>query len=264
MSEKQVPRDRNHAKVPQLGIEVAKGSIPGYSSVNKFGHADAVLATQTTIWDQSTLYSYLASATILQISSSDVDDTAAGPGARTVMIFGLDADYNEIDEAVILDGRTQVPTEKKYLRIFRMHVMTTGATGYNEGDIYAGTGSPTAGVPPNKFAKIVYDTTFSRGENQTLMSLYTVPAGKTAYLMRFWFNENSAKSFETWIYTRDNAIGSPFQVKLRTMLLDGIVDQNLSVPLKFTEKTDIEMRAAVAAPPADISAGFDLILIDND
>ena len=57
-----------------------------------------------------------------------------------------------------------------------MEVLTAGSGGANAGKVYAGTGTITSGVPANKYAVIAI------GENQTLMALWTVPAGYTAYI----------------------------------------------------------------------------------
>jgi hypothetical protein len=82
-----------------------------------------------TIWAEGGLYSYLTAATVLKVSSSSVNDTSAGTGARTVELSGLDADYNEISELVTLNGQTPVNTTKLFLRINRMVVRSAGSGG---------------------------------------------------------------------------------------------------------------------------------------
>ena len=100
-------------------LQVSRGQIPGHKTVFKFGYNAVVGATKETIWEQSGLYAYPASATVMTLSSSSANDTAAGTGARTVEVFGLDADYNEINEVVTLNGQTAVNTTKSYFRINR-------------------------------------------------------------------------------------------------------------------------------------------------
>jgi hypothetical protein len=89
-----------------------------------------------------------------------------GTGARTLRIQGLDSSYNFAEETVDMDGTTTVTTTQTFLRVFRMSVETAGSTGNNEGTItvtYTG-GSDVA-------------ATISQGNGQTLMALYTIPAG---------------------------------------------------------------------------------------
>jgi hypothetical protein len=142
-------------------LQVARGQITGHKTVFKFGYNNDVGSTKETIWEQGGLYSYPPSATVMTISSSSANDTAAGTGARTVEV------------------QTPVNTTKSYFRINRGIVRSAGSGGANAGIIYAGTGTVTTGVPANIYLLINGD-----GDNQTLMGLWTVPAGYTAFLTK--------------------------------------------------------------------------------
>ena len=111
--------------------------------------------------------------------SGSAADAAAGTGARTVRIYGLDADWNRQDEEVILDGVTPVNTVGSYLRVFRMRVTSAGAGGINAGLITA-----TAATDATISAAIAI------GVGQTLMAVYSVPAGYTARVSGTWFGIN--------------------------------------------------------------------------
>lgn len=238
------------SSVPYL-YDIAKGNIPDHYALHKFGYNGTVPATEETIWEQSSVYAYLAAATVLKISSSDVDDTAVGAGAQKVDIYGLDADYNEISEVVILNGRTAVNTARSYLRIFRMMVKAAGATGSNEGILYAGTGAVAAGVPAVKYATVPV------GHNQSLMALWTVPVHHTAHLVHLFASTGVAnKTTEIYLYVRP--CGEVFQVKKRYHIIAGIVDRQFLLPLKIEAKSDIEVRGTAAGGGGAISASFDL------
>ena len=68
-------------------LQVARGQITGHKTIFKFGYNNDVGNTKETIWEQGGLYSYPPSATIMTISSSSANDTAAGTGARTVEVL---------------------------------------------------------------------------------------------------------------------------------------------------------------------------------
>lgn len=261
MSESQIPRDRNHEPISEIGLEVAKGSIPGYSFVHKFGHSDAVGTTIGDIWNGAITYVFPSGATAMTLSSDDADDNSAGAGAQTVEIFGLDTNYNEINETLLLSGLAPVSTTKAYLRVFRMIVRTAGASGFNEGNIYLGTGTLVDGVPPNIFAEIIF-TAAGKGENQTLMAIYTVPAGKTAYIIDYHYSTPQNKSAEMWIKVRP--FGEVFQTKVRDMIFQNNKSMQKALPIRVEEKSDIKISAATDVGTTDIAASFDLILIDND
>ena len=88
-------------------LQISRGQISFHKFVHKFGYNPSIGTSDETIWSEGGLYAYPASATVMTVSSSSTDDTAAGTGARTVEVFGLDADYNEINEVVKI-GRAHV------------------------------------------------------------------------------------------------------------------------------------------------------------
>ena len=241
-------------------LQVARGQIAWHYDVHKFGFNSDIDDSLETVWAQGGLYSYLAAATQLSVSSSSTDDTSAGTGARTVTLFGLDADYNEISETITLNGQTAVTTTNSYLRIFRMVVNSAGSGGENAGVIYAGTGTVTSGVPANKYATIAI------GDNQTLMALWTVPANHTAYLLQ---TDVTVATTQNNKYCTASLVARPygevFQVKDRFVKAESQTTLTYSLPLEFEEKTDIEYRAIGDSAGADIaiSAAFEIIYIWN-
>ena len=244
-------------------LQVARGQIAYHKSIYKFGNNPVVADSIETIWPQGGLYSYLSAATVLKVSSSSADDTSAGTGARTVELFGLDGDYNEISEVVTLNGQTEVNTTQSYLRINRMVVRSAGSGGANAGIIYAGTGTVTTGVPANIYATINGD-----GTNQTLMALWTIPAGYTGYLMQYDVSNGTTSNTPAVckLLLVARPYGEVFQTKDIKSLTTGMhIENTLVVPVEFAEKTDIEVRAisSSASVTFDISSAFEMLYIKN-
>ena len=243
-------------------LQVSRNQISFHKTIFKFGYNAAVGSSKETIWEQGGLYAYPASATVMTVSSSSANDTAAGTGARTVEIYGLDADYNEISEIVTLNGQTAVNTTKSYLRINRGVVRSAGSGGANAGTIYAGTGTVTSGVPANVYLSINGD-----GDNQTLMSLWTVPAGYTAFLTKMTVSTGTSTNTKAVLNASLVArpYGEVFQIKERFTLTDGTHEQFYTFPLSFAEKTDLEMRAFSSSGSVDfnVSAAMEFIYIQN-
>src|SRR6056300_162097 len=244
-------------------LQVARGQIAYHHALFKFGNNPTVGDSLETIWAEGGLYVYPPTASVMTVSSSSTADTSAGTGARTVTVFGLDADYNEISETVTLNGQTAVNTTKSYLRVNRMIVRSAGSGGANAGVIYAGTGTVTTGVPAN-----IYATTLLDGSNQTLMALWTVPAGYTAYLMQY--DVSNGTTSNTPAVCKLSLVARPFgevfQIKDVKSLTTGMhIENTLIVPVKFTEKTDVEARAISSSNSVsfDISASFEIIYIKN-
>ena len=244
-------------------LQVARGQISYHNLQFKFGYNAVVGNSKETIWSQGGLYAYPPSASVMTVSSSDANDTSAGTGARTVEVSGLDADYNEINEVVTLNGQTPVNTTKSYLRINRGVVRSAGSGGENAGVIYAGTGTVTTGVPAN-----IYLTIDGQGDNQTLMCLWTVPANYTAFLVKMSLSTGTATNTPAILNASLVArpYGEVFQAKERFTLTDGVHDQLYVYPTPFTEKSDIEMRAFSSSGSVsfDVSSSLEFVYIKND
>ena len=245
-------------------LQVSRGHVAYHKPLVKFGNNTTVGNSLETIWAEGGLYVYPPSASVMTVSSSSTADTSAGTGARTVTVFGLDADYNEISETVTLNGQTAVNTTKSYLRVNRMIVRSAGSGGANAGVIYTGTGTITSGVPANVYASINGVT----GSNQSLMALWTVPAGYTAYLLQYDISNGTTSNTPAVckLILAIRPYGEVFQAKDVKSLTTGMhVEETFSLPAKVTEKSDIEVRAISSSNSVsfDISAAFEIIYIKN-
>jgi len=255
------PKNNEFNQVSTISFEqlVALGHYSDAQPVNKFGHNEAVGTTREDIVDNGGAYPWPTAAAAVTVSSSSANDTSAGSGAQTVTVYGLDANYAEIQETFTLNGQTGVTSAQSFLRVFRLIVNTAGATGYNEGDIYCGTGTITTGVPAVVLGRVLFDTGDNRGENQSLMAIYTVPAGKTLIVANTFVESSSAKLVEYWLFARP--LGGVFNAKHRGMIIQSAHDHAFSPPLAFGPKTDIKVCARVGTGTSDVAAGFGGILV---
>ena len=242
-------------------LQVARGQISFHEFVHKFGFYDSVTTSLTTIWSQGGVYSYLSAASTLYISSSSTDDAAAGTGARTVTVSGLDNNFDEKVETVTLNGQSGVELNGgTWMRVNRIVVNTAGSGGANAGILYVGTeATPSSGVPTNKYA------TVAAGDNQTLMMIYTIPRGYTGYVTQKDVSASSSAGKFAILSLVARPFGGVFNVKDRVLSSQGYSSIVYPYPLKFTEKTDLEIRAKAdsAGGSVTVSAALDIILIQN-
>ena len=217
-------------------INLAGGLLEGYSSINKFGYKETLGNGLETIWDSSGVYVYPSNPTPATVTGSDT--------GAIVSIQGLDQDYNLVVEAVPV-GQSSVAT---FLRVFRATVIVPAAGQItNVSDITITVDGVTA-------AKI------TAGKGQTCMSVYTVPAGKTGYLLQLQCSVD--KSTDVIFQLLARPFGGAFNVKGVFGTFASPVNYKYSVPLVYTEKTDIEVRAE-SGNSCGAGAVFDLVLVDN-
>lgn len=225
---------------------IAEGYIADHYAVRRFGHNEDVGTSPETVSHIGGLMHYPASALTLRIRSSDADDDGdpADTGARTLWVQGLDANWAIQDETITLNGTTAVATALSYIRLLKMKVITAGTSLANEGAITAydnGNTLPIMAIGPL--------------ENESHSASYSVPAGNTFY-MTYWYGADaSLKGSDIELFAQDE-FGGLMLMKRSIAVLDGVYTLDLSVPMVFTEKTDIEVRAVALAAGAIVSSGF--------
>ena len=77
-------------------LEVARGRLEEHSSIFKFARSEAIVVNESVVWDGGGNYTFLEAAETMDVVSTSADDVAAGVGARTMIIYGLDENYIEI------------------------------------------------------------------------------------------------------------------------------------------------------------------------
>lgn len=247
-------------------LAIAQGKFPGVSHINKYGrNPDIDLATDPEdIWDGQGVYvPPIVAGRLHDLASDNVNDTLLGAGARVVTLEGLaPATLLWQTEDVDLDGATPVTTVLSWARIFRMKLKSAGSGLTNAGIITAT--AQTEGTP---------SAIIRTGNGKTKMAIYTVPAGKTAYMYPIYsiFNGPDIASSLCKMTLRSrgpiDVVTSPW-LERHDWGLAMTGTSSFSYEFKpskvFTEKTDIVVRCeSVTQNNSDISAGFDLVLVDN-
>lgn len=196
----------------------------------------------------------------LDISSSAAADVAAGTGAQSVRIHGLDASWRALSEDVALNGTTVVTTTKTFRRVFAASVSAAGSGGGAAGDIYIiKTGSSAvytvAGIPDTLTSAVIK---LIAGIGASYAGYYTVPKGAIASLGRLTAacssqaaqlrlqaqaNEEADAEFATLLQVQLSASGSPSQITPK------------GAAFQFPSGTDIVFTTIAEAAGAIVSVG---------
>lgn len=233
-----------------------------HSWVNKFGRAVIGTASLTTdIWDNAentggALYVYPSSATTLYAS------TDSGTANQTVAVEGLDANWNLQTKTVQLNGQNQVAIGGTWIRVFRAYNTSSTAL---PGHVYIAESATLTNGKPNTISKIkamIHDNS-----GQTLMAIYAVPDGYTAYLTSYYVSIQRigvapTTRLEAGIRLRVREYEQAFRTLhwMNTSSDVGYFNHIFSVPMKINPKSDIKLQAYDSTDNTDICGGFDLIL----
>lgn len=229
-------------------LAIAKGEVRGHSLVHKFGAVPQMSNNTTgTVWDvNDTAYPWASWATAGTVSIPAVN---ASDDGKTVSIVGLDADYNPLTENIVVSSSVTVTTTNSFIRIYRAFMVNGSAT--NIGNINIQKGGVTV-------ARI------TAGKSQTLMAIYTVPAGHTAYLTQGTCTCQAGSDATGFMFVRyggENSfrVGHSFEVSGA----GGQYFYPFDAPIPIPEKSDIDVEVTVRTNNARVTAAFDLILMQN-
>lgn len=246
-------------------IKVARGDYPDVLPDYKFG-ASEVGASLTTIWSgsevQAGLYVYPDTAgETIYVSSTSVNDADGDAGLWSLSIKGLDENNDVAEETIILDGQNQVPSVKKYRRVWRMKGIHGSAPNGALGSLYAGTSGAVGGVPSGTVYMYVG---FGEQLNQTQMALVSVPKGYRMTLFDYDLGAYEDKKTTVYLAQRNGldpnavwTVGS--NLNLRNVNVNVLKKYMSSLPAG----TDIEMRAITETGTEEVTAGFTYLFIKS-
>ena len=233
-------------------------SLPaGYGQIHKFGAVPAMSQdTNGTIWDENdTIYPWATVDANIVLTVSVVAPNNEGSARTThdgdsVEIQGLDGNYDLQTETVTISG-SSATTTNTFKRVFRASFTNGGSFDPNSERILIKSGGTTV-------AKILENI------GQTLMSIYTIPAGKTGYLMRLDVTAQGTATGSFKLFCRDNGVGS-FRVKHTAEIngVGGAYQLTYPLPQPLLEKTDIDARMHTLSNNGRYTCTFDILLVDN-
>lgn len=228
-------------------LNIARGKVRGASVVHKFGATPEIsTSTTATIWDiADTLYPWSAFATPGVLN---VDCVSASDVGHTVTISGLDGDFNLVSETITLAVQNNNTGTQVFSRVFRVFF---DGTDTNIGNINIQLGSTTV-------ARI------QAGKAQTLMAVYTVPAGYKGYIFKGDATVQAGADMTLGMYVRYGGTGA-FRIGHQAEVSPNGYQYDFPIPLELPEKSDIDVRAYANTNNIRATAIFDIVLIkDNE
>lgn len=243
---------------PDFLTVAGAGMVAGVSVIGAVGRA-ATLATGTQYdcYENAVnvpLYPYLSAANQLQISSASANDTAAGTGARTVFLNGLDANYNPLSETLTTNGTTPVVSVNSYFRLNSCFVSSSGTFATtNLGDITVqkSGGGNILGI-------------IRAGVGRINSAVYTVPAGFTAVLSSISSSVLTGLSNIASVGRADNSSGAmntsaQFNIS-GTSSFEEVIPGNVMFP----QKTDATLRIiSVGQASTTVSGVLHIVQFSN-
>lgn len=222
-----------------ISLEIARGRVTDVTSIDKFGLNPGVGSTFEPITDLG-VQNYPASALAMTVTS----DAGADDNGVEVTVIGLDENWEDTSQTVTLAGTGSATTTQTFRRVFRAYV----SNGQESTDTITISNGAT------NYAQIGVDY------QQTLMAVYTVPAGKKGYLLSGNLSSQKDKDITAKLMVRQES--GVFQTKGIILTPGTPFQRTWSIPQEIPAKTDIEIRAKAGAS-GPVAAGFEILLVDE-
>jgi len=226
---------------PDAMLEIGQKRESSAQLLHKFGFNRNIGTSYETIWNNGGgIYTFPSQALTMSVVSSSADDT------NTVLISGLDSDYQEIFDVVVLTGTTPVTTTNQFFRINDVRILT----GNNVGDISVTNGGTTYGY-----------IEAGLGSEQAL--IYTVPAGKSVYIHQVNFTSGTVNP-NKFLFSRACLItqtGAEYHFWESTFQQD--IKFDLRVPFIIREKQDFSIEAKSSSSDNELSVYLGAVLLED-
>ena len=231
---------------------VALDKSEGNSVRNIFGYNAAIGDTFIPAWELATAYTYPTAATKMTLRWNTAD------AGYTILIRGLDANYDEIQETITLTASpvTQI-TVNEYIRINDLITVATPGGAF---------GAPANNISLTNAGNTVTYARIEAGKGKNQASIYTVPRGYQYALLRISaFCASASLNNRTLAFrnvARNTKTGVVLRVAQVEFLEQMIIDRQ--VPFVYDECTDIEFQLKGSAGTQFIGVFGEGILHEKD
>lgn len=226
---------------PHAMLEIASERMSEVVPVNIFGFSRTVGTTFQTIWNDGGQYVHPSAAIQMSCVSTSASDT------MTIVISGLDANYETIAEIVQLNGTTPVTTTNSFYRINSATILS----GSNVGDI-------TVSESSTIYAHI--EATLGT----TQACVYTVPADHSLYIFRISLTSGTVNSNKYITYRNrvDSSTGRVLRV------VEATFQQNMQtfdrqIPFRIASKSDFQFEAKSSSGTNELSIFVEALLMKD-
>lgn len=212
----------------------------GIGYIEKFGMNESVANSIETIWEEGGIYSYLSGASTVYVTSDSANDGTGQTGARTILVEGLDSNYDEVQNIVTVGGDASTVS---FHRVYRASLYESGTLENNAGNITISTGSGGTGTVLATIKGNGSGLNFV-GYGQTFLGLYTTPRNTQGFLTQWTVGSDTYNSPVTAFLTI-REVGNERRLLTKDVMkiAGGLHTKNYTVPLVIPEKTDVEIRA---------------------
>ena len=248
-----------------FGLAVNMGLCPEMFTVPIYG-VNRMVEPGTVpedLWEYGGTYTYDAfgTAPIRYVSSSSAADTG-----QLIQLDGLDINGDWVVQYVTTQGQAAVEIDTP---LYRINIVTNASSQDIAGTLYVGTqATPVAGVPSAANVRAI----INGNHNKSLMSLYTVPKGYVAFLLRGAFAmqyeslPSAGAQYLTGHFEARKLGGVLIVFREVTLITTGSTtyEENRPTPEPLTGLTDMKIKITDCTDDMSAWGELDLLIVKED
>jgi len=244
-------------------FEVARERFDDLRLRFRFGKNTAVPnGSWEIISDLSGPVTFLSAADTVRVKAGgDAADDSAGAGARTIRVFGIDDSLNFVSEDITLAGASaSASTTTLFWRVCFTTVLQPVGTygGSNTGNITLEDTSATTNLD-----------IILAGEGSSSKACYTVPTGKTAYLIGWETHVSSSQAADVRLRSRADLTNTASPAPIRTDYQEtGVLGNAINQPEGFLAKypagTDVWLEVNGSGGTTLATGAMEFLEVDDE
>ena len=214
------------------------------------------------IWPVGGIRTWITTPTVLDVTSDNAADSAAGTGARTISLVGLDANLDIITETIAMNGLSTVSTVQQFKRVSVADVVTSGtlndsATNPNAGIITVKSGANT---------QMTIQATADGGSSGRQTGMHgSVGRGFNGYVDSLIVNADPREDISFNLYIRKivDPVGGSFPARiqpLKVFMASGLGELTFPNPIVIPTEHDMWVTAKNIGVPGDVEVNVNAVL----
>lgn len=261
-------RDKN--SLP-WGAQIARGNMRLAHIHHQFGRNAACGTSYEPVSDNGIYRTpQVAGATQLRVKAGgNAADTAAGAGARSVKLSGIDAAGNEITEVIATAGTSaSSPTTQSFIRMYHAEVHESGTYGTQTAGSHVGDITIEDAAGTEDWAELLLNGFAS---STTCIGSLTIPRNHVGLVtsINITIDASGSKHMDVLFMQRSNILQTvaPYSPIIKVQEFLGLkVGQSITydIPFKVAELTDIGVLAKSSTGTNAVSVDMEIIMLEAE
>ena len=259
-------RDKN--SLP-WGAHIARGNMRLAHIHHQFGRNIACGTSYVPVSDNGIYRTpQVAGATQLRVKAGgNAADTAAGAGARSIKLWGINATGDEVTEVINTAGASaSTATTNSFIRLYHAEVHESGTYGTQSTGSHVGTITIENAAGTEDWAQIQLNGFPSAS---TAIGSLTVPRNHACLVTSIQINVDQTKTTDLLVLKREGVTdtAAPYKPIVKIQEFLGVASSKsitFETPIKFTELTDIGVLAKVSNGTGAVSVDMEAIMLQAE